>query len=81
MAHEADGIGEDHALTLAQLEPPQGRIEGREQLIGGIDRGFGQRVEQRRLAGVGVTDHRYGRYLRLDARLAALCATPWRGGC
>ncbi len=55
---EADGVGEDDARAVRQFDPPQRRIERREQPVVGEDPGAGQRVEQRRLAGVGVADQR-----------------------
>ncbi|MNY51159.1 hypothetical protein D3C86_1867240 [compost metagenome] len=53
---EADGIGEDHRTDVVELQTAQGRIEGGEQLVGSEDIRLGQRIEQGRLAGVGIAD-------------------------
>ncbi|MNE05669.1 hypothetical protein D3C80_982390 [compost metagenome] len=61
---EADGIGEDHRTDVVELQTAQGRIEGGEQLVGSEDVSLGQRIEQGRLAGVGIADQRDHRNLR-----------------
>ena len=49
-------------------------IERGEQLVGGVRVGAGERVEQRRLAGVGVADQRDARQFAAHARAAHLRA-------
>ncbi len=53
---EAHGVGQDDPVAARQRDRPQGRIEGREQHVGGQHRRPGQPVEQGRLSGVGVTN-------------------------
>ena len=75
VAHEPDRVGEQREPRIRQLQPAHGRIERREQLIGGVRARAGQAIEQRRLAGVRVADQRDGRNLRalaLAARRLAL---------
>ena len=43
VAHEPDGVGEQREPRIGQLEPAHGRIERREQLIGGVRAGARQR--------------------------------------
>jgi hypothetical protein len=71
---EADRIGDQHPAAVGQGEPTQGRIQGREELIGLENARLGQAIEERRLAGVGVADEREHRQLGLVACLAALGA-------
>ncbi|MCW0462736.1 hypothetical protein NB717_003804 [Xanthomonas sacchari] len=71
VAHEADGIGQ-HRVAAGQRDAPHGRVQGREQLVGGVGFGAGQRVEQGRLAGVGVAHHRDPRQLAAHPRTAHL---------
>ena len=59
-ADEADGVGEQHRLAAGQREAAGRRVERGEQAVLGQHAGVGQRVEQRRLAGVGVADDRDG---------------------
>ncbi len=56
-----DGVGEQHFPAPRQLHAPRGRVERGEQLVGRIDVGAAERVQQRRLAGVGVADQRHDR--------------------
>ena len=61
LAHETDGVGQDGLTTVAEVEPPQRRVERREQAV--LDQHIGacQPVQQRRLPGVRVAherDHR-----------------------
>ncbi|MNF58916.1 hypothetical protein D3C84_404930 [compost metagenome] len=77
VTNEAHGIGQHYRPQVIQLQPAQGRIERGEQLIGRIDLGRGQRIEQGGLAGVGIThqgDHRDIRALAPTASLIALAA-------
>ena len=47
-----------------------GRIQRREQLVRDVDIAAGQRIEQRRLAGIGVANQRHRRHRDLGARAA-----------
>ena len=76
---EADRVREDRVPARRQDELAHGRIEGREQLVAGTDRGPGQAVEQGRLAGVGVADQCYHRIGHAPARLAVQAAGPLDG--
>jgi hypothetical protein len=58
IAHEADRIGDHDLGTRCEPQTPRERIERRKELVGGEGSGTGEPVEQRRLAGVGVTDER-----------------------
>ena len=73
---ESDGVGQDDAIAMRQVDGAQGRIERREQHVGGQHRRFGQPVEQCRLAGIGVTDQRDNRIRHALAAFAmqAACA-------
>ena len=55
---EADRVRQHRLAAMRQGQRAQGRIERREQHVGGLHVGAGQAVEQRRLAGVGVADQR-----------------------
>ena len=74
-AHEADGVGEQHRLAAGQGEAPGRRVERGEQAVLGQHAGVGERVEQRRLAGVGVADDRH----RGEAAAVALLALQRAG--
>ena len=57
LVDEADGVGHDRRLAVAELDLAAGRIERREQLVlGARHLRADERVEQRRLAGVRVAD-------------------------
>src|SRR5690554_7727375 len=56
MADETYGGGQHDRAYIDQLDAAQGRIQGREQLIGGVYRRLGQPVEQGGFAGVGIAD-------------------------
>ncbi|MNJ67077.1 hypothetical protein D3C77_632180 [compost metagenome] len=58
VTNETHRIRQDHRSDIRQLQAPQRRIQRGEQLVGRVDVGFRERVEQRGLAGVGVTDQR-----------------------
>ncbi|MNN21582.1 hypothetical protein D3C81_1349110 [compost metagenome] len=74
VANEAHGVGQHDRTQVVQLKPAQGRVEGSEQLVGGVDLGLGQGVEQRGLAGVGVTHQRDRRNLRAATPTTGLLA-------
>ena len=67
---EADRVGQDDLASARQQQCAHGGIEGREEQVFGEDAGFGQPVEERRLAGIGVADQRDDRVRRLAAGLA-----------
>ncbi len=72
-AMNAHRIGQHGPRSVRQLEAPHRRVEGGEQKILGQDIRGGQFVEQRRLAGIGVTD-------QCDHRIwHALCAPDAAG--
>ena len=50
---EADRVGQQ-VVAAGELEAARGRVEGVEEPVPDADLGAGERVEQRRLAGVGV---------------------------
>ena len=60
LADEADGVGQQ-VSPPGDLERARGRVERVEEPVANADLGPGERVEQRRLAGVGVAGERDGR--------------------
>ena len=63
-------VSESTRLRAAgKRQRADGRIERGEQRVLGEHRGAGQRIEQRRLAGIGVADQRHGRIRHALARL------------
>ncbi len=58
LADEPDRVGHRRLASAGQREPAGGRIERGEQLVGHHDVRAGQRVQQRRLAGVRVAGDR-----------------------
>ena len=70
LADEADGVGDHDRLAGLQRHASHRGIERREQLTRCEDAVAGQRIEQRRLAGVGVADERDRRHLATAARHA-----------
>ncbi len=71
-ADEADGVGHEHALIGRQAEAARGGVERGEELIFLENLGAGQSIEERGLAGIGVSDDRG------QGPLAALSALPLR---
>ena len=71
LADETDGVGHHHRGVARQHDAPHRGIERREQLVGDVGVGAGQRAEQRGLAGVGVTHQRERRNRDLGALLPA----------
>ena len=69
-ADEADRVGDEIAAALV-LEAARRRVERLEQPVADGDAGVGERVEERRLAGVRVAGERDGRRLGAAALLAA----------
>ena len=67
---EADGIGEDDAVAVRQCDRPQRRVERGKQHVGRDNARRGHAVEQRRFAGVGVTDQRHDRIRHALAAVA-----------
>ena len=73
---EADRVGHEQLAPIRQPHLADERIERDEQRVRRDRVAAGQRVEQRRLAGVGVADERDRRDGRLVAPLAQLRAAP-----
>ena len=63
LADEADRVGQQ-VRPPAQAQRARGRVERVEKAVAHADLGAGQRVQQRRLAGVGVADERDRRQRR-----------------
>ena len=63
LADEADGVGQQ-VRAAAEAQLARGRVERVEQPVADPDLGAGQRVQQRRLAGVRVADERDRRQRR-----------------
>ena len=57
LADEADGVGEQVGAA-AEAQRARRRVERVEEAVAHADLGAGERVEQRRLAGVGVAGER-----------------------
>src|SRR5579884_162504 len=67
---EADGVGGQHLAPAGQAPPARGRVQSGEQAILGANPGTGERIEQGRLARVGVAHDGDRRHL------GALAAGP-----
>ena len=88
---EPDGVGQRVAATVRGGGAPGGRVEGGEQRVLDQHAGVGQRVEQARLAGVGVADDGHRGHLVAPARRRAGSRGPassrrsrgaaWTSGC
>ena len=57
-AHEAHRVRYEHGLAAREREAPCARVEGGEEPLVRNDAGARQRIEERRLPGVGVADER-----------------------
>ena len=82
---EAHRVGQHGLRATRQANGAEGRIERGEQRVLGEHAGAGQRVEQRRLAGIGVADERHGRDraplardFRCSARVRRTCSSSSR---
>ncbi len=76
LCDEADGVGQQ-VPAPAQTQRARGRVERVEQAVANADLRAGKRVQERRLAGVGVADERDRRQRRrARARRAARRACP-----
>jgi len=73
-ADETDRVREHDRTAVEAFETAHGRIERREQLIGRVHVGAGQRIEQRRLAGVRIADQCNNRHRVALARTTRLIA-------
>ena len=71
---ETDGVGDQQLAGVGQADPPHQGIERDEQGVGDLGGGARQAVEERRLAGVGISDQRHRRHPALVAALAQLAA-------
>ena len=67
---EADGVGQDDAQSLRQIDRAQRRIERGKQHVGRQHARLRHAIEQRRLAGVGVADQRDDRIRHALAAVA-----------
>ena len=74
MPHETDRIGQHHRERIGKVNPPHGRVEGREELVRRVDTRPGQGIEEGGLARVGVTDKRDGGHLGPTPCTASLLA-------
>src|SRR5690606_9156253 len=74
VTNEAYGVGQHDRTQVIQLEPAQGRIEGREQLISRVDLRRGQGIEQGGFAGVGIADQGNSGDIRTLAATTGLLA-------
>src|SRR5262245_47138825 len=80
VSDKTHGIRQNHlaicgtVAPLGEVHAARSRVEGGEQLIGGVHALACQAVEQRRLAGIGVAHDSHGQYLRALARTALHCA-------
>ena len=57
-----DRVGDHDVRAARQRQLAHRGVERREQLVGDVGLGAGERAEQRRLAGVGVADQRHARH-------------------
>ena len=73
LANEADGVGDDHLALVGKPQATADRIERREQFVSRERVALGHRVEQRRLARIGVAADRDDRQI---ATLAPAAAQP-----
>ena len=76
MPDKANGICQHQRTKPLYIHPSQGRIQGREQLIGNKGIRTGQRIKQRRFTGIGITHQRHGRHISPLPRASALVALP-----
>ena len=70
LADEADRVGQQHRPAVGQLDAARRRVQGREQLRIDKDLRAGEGVQERGLAGAGITDERRGGELHPLARAA-----------
>ena len=75
---ESDRVGDEELAAVGQLDLPDERVERHEQGVGGVGVGARERIEERRLAGIGVTDQRHGRAPRSSG--GARAAAPGAAG-
>ena len=59
IGHETHGVGQHRRHVVVELEAPERRVQRREELVRRVHAGLRERVEQRRLARVRVTDERH----------------------
>ncbi|RMU40499.1 hypothetical protein ALP29_05226 [Pseudomonas syringae pv. avii] len=77
VTNETHGIGQHNRPQVVDVQTPQGRVEGGEQLVGRVHIRLGHVIEQRGFAGVGVAHQRNRRDIRTGtatSRLLALAA-------
>ena len=73
---ESDRVRDEQLATVGQLHLAHERVERDEQCVRRDGVVTGERVEKRRLAGVGVSDERDRRHRGLVPAFAQLCASP-----
>ena len=73
---ETDRIRQHHRCGTGQIQAPQGRVQRRKQLIGGIDARIRQGIKQGGFAGIGIAHQRHRRQISLASRPATLFALP-----
>ena len=76
VAYEAHRVGQHDMFARRQRQAPQRWVQGREQLGGGVAVVSGQRVEQGRFAGIGVTHQRNRGNFIAGSGLARLRSPP-----
>ena len=59
IAHKSDRVSQHRLTIVRQLQPAQRGVQRGEQLGRHVGAGAGERIEQRGLAGIGVTDQRH----------------------
>ncbi len=77
---ETDRIGHQHRSPARELDAPRGGIERRKELVLRQYAGIGQPVEQRALAGIGVSDQRHDRHVLIAAVIAIDLPVPMHVG-
>src|SRR4029453_5891381 len=71
-------VGHDGVEAMLKVKPPRGRVERCKQLVGRVTIGPGQRVEERRLAGIGVTHQRNRQHLAPRPRATTRAPLPFQ---
>src|SRR3569623_3826903 len=72
MTNETDRVGQYRLLIAIEIDAPQRGIQRCEQLIGSVDRGTGDAIEECRLAGVGIYHQCHRIHAAAVARTTAL---------
>jgi hypothetical protein len=72
IANKSYGVVDDHFLFVRKSKSARCRIERRKHFLLGVDFGLSERIEQRRLACIRVTDKRNQRKIFLCTSLTSL---------